>query len=241
MRKAQRWNNDLSKRCVFDSILDKVVSELFPGGDRPKRRRNGAVRPTKKPRRQSFALEAIEPRLLLSADTPFSASQATALTAGLQGLSSWADTLDHSGALAQPLPTYTQSGTDPNALKTYDSLGGKVDLGNQIDKLLATPLKNYFAANSTPTLEGLAATLDAVDGVNVTGSVTGGEITLAVQLDAPVAPTTGKIDVVDAANGIQAKTPLEVSVGEHLKFNFTFGLDLTAGLSASEAFFIRVP
>src|SRR5262249_11524314 len=130
MRKAQRWNNEMSKRSVFDSILDKVMGDLFPGSDRPKRRRSGAVRPTKKPRRQSFALEAIEPRLLMSADTPFTASQATALTAGLQGLSSWADTLDHSDALAQPLPTYAQSATDPNAvLKTYDTLGGKADLG----------------------------------------------------------------------------------------------------------------
>ncbi|WP_217551270.1 LEPR-XLL domain-containing protein, partial [Pantoea sp. GbtcB22] len=80
-----RWNNDLSKRSVFDSILDKVMGDLFPGGDRSKRRRSGGIRPTKPPRRQSFALEALEPRLLLAADTPFSASQATALTAGLQG------------------------------------------------------------------------------------------------------------------------------------------------------------
>ena len=102
-----------------------------------------------------------------------------------------------------------------------------MDLGTQVDTLLATPLKNYFAADLTPTLAELVTKLDAVANVNVTGSATGAEIALTVQLDAPVAPTTGKIDVVDAANGIQAQTPLEVSVGEHLKFNFTFGLDLT--------------
>jgi len=71
--------------------------------------------------------------------------------------------------------------------------------------------------------------------VTVTGSVIGGEIALTAQLDASVAATTGKIDVVSAANGIQAQTSLGVS--EHLTFDFTFGLDLTAGLSAPEAFF----
>ena len=238
MRKARRWNNDSYKRSLLDSMLDRVVVDLFPSSDWPKRRRSGAVRPAAKPRRQSFALEAIEPRVLMS-ETPFSASQAAALTAGLQGLSTWADTLDHSGALAQSLPTYTQ--TDPNPAKIPDTLGDKVDVGTQVDTLLATPLKNYFAADPTPTLSELVTTLNAVPHVSVTGSATGSEIALTVQLDAPVAPTTGKIDVVDAANGIQAQTPLEVSVGEHLKFNFTFGLDLTPGLSASEAFFIRVP
>ena len=34
-----------------------------------------------------------------------------------------------------------------------------------------------------------------------------------------------RIDVVNAANGIQVQTPLGVSVGEHLTFHFTFGLD----------------
>ena len=44
-----------SKRSFLDSILDKVLNDLFRRGDR-------------KPRRPSFALEVLEPRLLLSAD-----------------------------------------------------------------------------------------------------------------------------------------------------------------------------
>ena len=93
MRKAQRWNNETSKRSLFDSMLDRVVRDLFSGRPTDQSSHSGAVRPATKPRRQSFALEAIEPRLLMS-ETPFSASQAAALTAGLQGLSTWADTLD---------------------------------------------------------------------------------------------------------------------------------------------------
>src|SRR5262245_2434481 len=71
MRKARRWIDESSKRSVFDSILEKVMGDLFPGSDRPKRRRSGAVRPAAKRRRQNFALEAIEPRLLLSADISY--------------------------------------------------------------------------------------------------------------------------------------------------------------------------
>ena len=68
MRKAWRWSNETSKKSLFDSILDKVVRDLFRGGGRQQRRRTGAVRPPAKLRRPSFALEILEPRLLLSGD-----------------------------------------------------------------------------------------------------------------------------------------------------------------------------
>src|SRR5262245_702884 len=76
MRIARRWHNESSKRSVFDSILDKVMGDLFSGNDRPKRRPRSAARPAAKPRRQNFALEAIEPRLLLSADISYTYSAA---------------------------------------------------------------------------------------------------------------------------------------------------------------------
>jgi len=69
MRKAQRWNNETSSGRFLNSMLEGWVRDLFSGPDRPKYRHSGAVRPATKPRRQSFALEAIEPRLLMS-DTP---------------------------------------------------------------------------------------------------------------------------------------------------------------------------
>src|SRR5262249_872533 len=71
MKKRWRWNNEAVERSDLDSILDKVVRDLFGRGDRPKHRRSGAARPPAKRRRQSFALEAIEPRLLLSADLSY--------------------------------------------------------------------------------------------------------------------------------------------------------------------------
>src|SRR5262245_3448848 len=71
MKKRWRWNNEAVERSDLDSILDKVVRDLFARGDRPKHRRSGAARPPAKRRRQNFALEAIEPRLLLSADISY--------------------------------------------------------------------------------------------------------------------------------------------------------------------------
>ncbi|MEA2917997.1 MAG: large repetitive protein, partial [Bradyrhizobium sp.] len=68
MREARRWINKASKRSLFDSILDKVVRDLFRGGERPQRQGTGAARSPAKPRRPSFALEIMEPRVLLSAD-----------------------------------------------------------------------------------------------------------------------------------------------------------------------------
>jgi len=49
-------------------MLDKVVRDLFRGKDRSKNRLTGPARSATKPRRPNFALEVLEPRLLLSAD-----------------------------------------------------------------------------------------------------------------------------------------------------------------------------
>ncbi|WP_050419168.1 LEPR-XLL domain-containing protein [Bradyrhizobium tropiciagri] len=67
-----RWNKEASKRSPFESLLDKVVRELFPERYKRKPRRGGASRPVAQPRRQTFTLEAMEPRLLLSADISYS-------------------------------------------------------------------------------------------------------------------------------------------------------------------------
>jgi hypothetical protein len=64
-------------------MLDKVVRDLFHGGGRPQRRRTGGVRMPAKPRRPNFALEVLEPRLLLSADPVLSLSNTGVLTAHL--------------------------------------------------------------------------------------------------------------------------------------------------------------
>src|SRR4051812_44273429 len=71
MMEAWRWKKELLKRTVFDTLLDKVVRDLFGGSHRSKPQRLGGRPPQAKSRRQNFSLEAIEPRLLLSADLSY--------------------------------------------------------------------------------------------------------------------------------------------------------------------------
>src|SRR4051794_8556358 len=60
-----------SKLSAFDTVMDKVADELFPRNNRSKRGGLGGSRGPVKARRQDFALEALEPRVLLSADLSF--------------------------------------------------------------------------------------------------------------------------------------------------------------------------
>src|SRR4051794_20955015 len=79
MTKARRRNRSSSKPALFQSIMEKIAAEespldkvfrtLFP-------RKSRTSRPSlsgkgSKARRQGFTLEALEPRLLLSADLTY--------------------------------------------------------------------------------------------------------------------------------------------------------------------------
>jgi hypothetical protein len=75
---AWRWNKEALKRSAFESLLYNFVREIRPRSNSRIRRACGAARSPAKPRGQSFVLEVIEPRLLLSADAPFSTPLATA-------------------------------------------------------------------------------------------------------------------------------------------------------------------
>ncbi|HVC51376.1 MAG TPA: LEPR-XLL domain-containing protein, partial [Stellaceae bacterium] len=77
MRKARRWERTPSKRSVLDTLLDKVMREMWPRSERRPARRRGAPA---KPRHQDFALEQIEPRLLMSADIFFAGGTDHAFT-----------------------------------------------------------------------------------------------------------------------------------------------------------------
>ena len=68
MTKYRRRNP--SRLSAFETLLDRVVGEIFP---RPKSPKHGGLGRSRaaKPKRQDFALEAMEPRLLLSADLTY--------------------------------------------------------------------------------------------------------------------------------------------------------------------------
>src|SRR4051812_25468135 len=73
---------DRSKLAIFETLLDKAISNIVGRSNRAKIREIGVPRRPAKARRQAFALEAIEPRLLLSAD-PLGTIATGVLTANL--------------------------------------------------------------------------------------------------------------------------------------------------------------
>src|SRR5271167_1917918 len=81
MKKARRWEHTSSKRSIRDSVWDRLLREFYPRADQPERRPHAAPRPAAKARRQSFALEPIEPRLLMSADLSYSGTGPFTLSA----------------------------------------------------------------------------------------------------------------------------------------------------------------
>jgi outer membrane protein OmpA-like peptidoglycan-associated protein/Ca2+-binding RTX toxin-like protein len=74
-----------SRSSTFDTLMDSVMGELFPRNSRAKRPRMGGSRQRSRTKRQDFALELMEPRLLLSADLSFSTSTHHDVTVRLDG------------------------------------------------------------------------------------------------------------------------------------------------------------
>jgi hypothetical protein len=110
--------------------------------------------------RTPLLFETLEPRVLLSSD-PLSAAAQTALLNGLTNFENWASTnLRQAAQLAQQLPVVSTS------------LGDLVDLPGQIASHIVAPVKAYLTATQAPTIEGLAAALQA-DPAETAGSVLG--------------------------------------------------------------------
>src|SRR5262245_27707709 len=63
-----------SRSSNFDTLMDSVMGELFPRNSRAKRPGMGGSRQRPRTKRQDFALELMEPRLLLSADLSLTTS-----------------------------------------------------------------------------------------------------------------------------------------------------------------------
>ena len=122
MGKAWRWDKQSFKRTVIDTVLDKVIRDLFAdaGHERPQKqkRRLGGAGTSKKAHRQNFFLEAIEPRLLLSADINYVYSVGDAVT-------KFTD--------SDPLNNHYSLSIVGNTTTTDDALVLKAENGNVID------------------------------------------------------------------------------------------------------------
>lgn len=188
-------------------------------------------------------LEELEPRLVLSTtNVAITQAQEEILIDGLAGLSTWADGLDQHDLVSQLLPVVGQSS------------GDALDMGDIFDQGLAQPVADYFSGDPTdPTTDELVAAIQALNGAtfdNVTltvSNVSGGKSTasgdnelifnLELQADRslsihPSLGPEGDALGIDLAPTINADASLIV--------DFSFGVDLTDGLTDEQAFFIRV-
>jgi len=192
---------------------------------------------------RQLRLEPLEPRLVLSTiNVAIAQSEEDILVGGLAGLAGWADTLDDHNLVAQLLPVVGQS------------IGDGLDLGDILDQGLAQPVAAYFLGDPTdPTTDELVTAITNLQGAtfdNVTLTVTGvsgGKSTvpgdnelvfnLVLQADRslvanPILGPEGDALGIDFSSTINADATLTL--------DFSFGVDLSVGLTDEQAFFIRV-
>ncbi|HKS62428.1 MAG TPA: LEPR-XLL domain-containing protein, partial [Xanthobacteraceae bacterium] len=179
-------------------MLDKVVRDLFRGKDRSKHRRTGPAPVSTKPRRPNFALEVLEPRLLLSADPVVSLNTNTGvLTAQLT------DTADTAVVALNQVATPS---------------GVAADGGLIIDLTINGVTQQYGDANAGVTsivLQGLGGDDDftLVEALPIEVTIDGGADNDTIH--GPVLGTEWTIDGAGSgsANGITSFTGIENLVG----------------------------
>jgi hypothetical protein len=180
------------------------------------------------PSKRTALFEALESRLLLSAD--LAPQTETLLGQGLTQLATWAQGAETVAELAKGLPGFNTT------------IGEAVDLSGTLQSRLVTPVLDYLNQGGTQTTDGLVAALEAVLGAGtVTGDLYGDEIRFDVVLDAPRVLTDQPFAVPASANGLaltaDANGRLDLTAA--LRLDFSFGIDLADGLAPEERFFVR--
>ena len=190
-------------------------------------------------------MESLEQRLVLSfTNSAISTSEAQSIGDGLDGLVTWADSVENHDLAGAILPVIGQA------------LGASLDLSDALDQGLVQPVHDYFDMDTTPTtdelvtvLTGLTANLGnlsvTVDPQNVDGGldtfVGGSEFVFNLVWDATRSLTTSMgLGPQGNALGIDFGGSANVALDFEITFDITFGLDLDSMLSAPDAFFVRV-
>ena len=141
------------------------------------------------PSRRTALFEALESRLLLSAD--LAPQTESLLNQGLAQFSTWAQGAESVAELAKGLPGFNTT------------IGEAVDLSGTLQSRLVTPVLNYLNQGGTQTTDGLVAALEAVLGAGkVTGDRYGDEIRFDVVLDAQHLLADRPFAVPASANGL---------------------------------------
>ena len=220
----------MSQRSV---TLEKAWSVIHHRAERVKtwwsQRRGSQIN---RSRRSWSGLEPLEQRVLLSGtllDSPLDQEHRDAIVGGLATLSNWADTLDGLGQLAQDLPGIG------------DSVGQLLDSGGLLADRLADEVQGFIT--SFPDTLNTSDLVGFLDGLaDTTGVVEGGFDDMGNDLVFRLVfePTRNLNLNLDLTEFDFESGQASISGTAGLTMDFTFGVDLTPGLTASEAFFIEV-
>ena len=183
--------------------------------------------------RHMFSVEALEPRLLLSADLNVAAG--SALVSGLQALDSAVHNLANSTALSGNAPFISRNLADLAGVAS--SLGpGVVDPFLLVEQAAST----YFSGNKAPTLAGLATALDQISvpgstGLGVTATPTLGanganvdEINLSLTVTETPAAATASVTAAGSGNGQTLSGSYQLTQTTTEVANLVFGVDMTS-------------
>ena len=212
--------------------------------------RSFVLRASKQSRRKQFGrqrlrrlmgVETLEARYVLDStliNTALSSNQRTALLNGLDGISAWASTLDTYGKIGQQIPLIDQS------------LGSALRIGDLIQSQFVQPIKAAAWTSTSDLVVALSslASNQTNIGLNVSNVVGGlltnansSELQFQLKLNATrTASTDLDLGVNAVPFGIELDGGAQAKLDTSLQFNFTFGIDLSPGLSPTDAFFIRV-
>src|SRR5579862_9327040 len=170
MRKARRWDRTPSKRSVLDTLLDKVLREMWPREDNAPPRRHVAPRARRKSRRD-FMLEPLEPRLLMSADLSYTGTN-HAFTLSASG--SVLNLVDNANASNFVSVDVSALGTNPTVTiqrgDSNDSSGDTLDVNLDTSSALNSTIQSH---GGSLTL-AFTSTDQAADKINIDGTNPGG-------------------------------------------------------------------
>ena len=178
----------------------------------------------------------VEGNLGLPEDIPIPAFVRDALLQGLLTVVNWSDRLDDTAPFTLELPL------------TDTSLAKALDLPARLRSRLYEPVAAYFAADTTPTVNGLVAALrhefaGLVSDVSQTELVFDLDLALTGSTQVPI-----DLGAQAASLGLSVDASATLALAAGLRFvraadentpKFTFGVNLAPGVDLDEAFFIR--
>lgn len=185
--------------------------------------------------------------------TPVSSGVVSTIRDGLQAISDFGTKLAAFGQVAQQIPGLGKSIAD-----TLSIGDGSSPIGGVLQAGLVDPINSFFTSTADPTVQGLVDFIKSLSGQ--TGnvffgidplSVSGEEITnaaghpeLRIDLSLHLDGFAGQIPLDFSTQlsslGLSFSSSGKVDFATALNLDFSFGVDLTPGLSDAQAFFINV-